>query len=127
MKNEFIQRRKTLRKALIKKFGTMSQFCREAGVDRTELQILFAVKAPNLVFLKRIEALAVSVKPKPPEGVLEPSKLKALQEAINAAGGVRPFCRENKAFKVQTVYQVVAGMYQRRSPKVEALLKHFGI
>lgn len=127
MTKEFIKRRKMLKDGITEKYGTQSQFCRLAGVNRMELQILFAVKYPDLKFLKRVESLAGSVKPKPTHEVLEPAKLEALKRAINASGGVGPFCKEHTQFSRHTVNQIVAGRYGTVSRKVKELLKHFGI
>lgn len=118
---------KLLRIAIKKKFGTISEFARQSGVNRTELQILFAVKNPNLKFLKRIKILLHSVTPLQPVNHLTTPNLERLREALNKAGGVTQFCRENKGFIKNTVNQIIAGRYKTLSPSVLKLFAHFGL
>jgi len=115
-------------KAIIKnKFGSLSQFARQAGIDRYKLQLQFALKYPDSKFMALVNRKAGSLKPEPFHGLIDPKKLTSLRGAINASGGVGAFCRENKGFSRDSVNQIVAGKYKRMSPGVKRLFGHFKI
>lgn len=119
--------RPKLKKEIAKKFGSQSQFARLAGIDRMRLQILWVVKNPDLEFLAQVRSLLHRVKPKPSQEPLTPKLLKLIRGAINASGGVGPFCKENKGFSRDTINQIVAGRYKTQSAKVKELLAHLKI
>lgn len=117
----------SLKDRIQKKFGSISEFARQTGIDRTSIQILFAVKNPDQKLLALVDRKATVSKVRKPDGLIDPKKLESLKRAINASGGVGAFCRENKGFSRDTVNQVVAGKYKRMSPGVKRLFNHLKI
>lgn len=117
----------SVKKTIKERFGTMSNFARQAEIDRYELQKLFARKEIDFKDLKRLQRLATGMRVRVGEGDIDPRKLERLKRAVMKAGGVYAFCKENKQFSRFSVYQVLQGKYKRMSPGVSKLFAHFQI
>jgi hypothetical protein len=118
--------RENLKAEIKETFGTYSNFCRLAGIDRYKFQRDFLQAfhvEPKEV--KRIAGIVAGLKDSAVNKANIVPKLKSLREAIKASGGVKAFCRKNKKFKAGSVYNA---LYNRPGYMSVAtkLLKHFG-
>lgn len=115
-------------KAKIKKhFGTYSEFCRRAKINRYHFQRDF-LEASHVeaMDIADIDSLVDSLSD---QGFTLPqirSKLKSLRKALKESGGVPAFCKANPDFKQGSVNGAIYGRagYVKTAEK---LIKHFGI
>jgi len=112
-----------VKKVIKKRFGSISEFARQAGLDRYELQKLFALKKPDPKKMADVERKATRLEAKAPERALRASDVESLKTALMKAGGVMAFCGENKGFQPNSIYQVLNGRVKNKSPMVERLFK----
>lgn len=125
--------KESLKKQIKKKFGKYSNFARAANWNRYELQRDFLTKRrvddDTLKKVARlVSTLSHEVPPRSDRNTAK--KIKSLRRALNDAGGVIKFCRENPAFSTGTVFKVLAGdqRYIGGNGKVmKRLFEHFGL
>lgn len=130
MNDEFIKRfmnTKSVKRAIKRKFGSMSEFARQSGIARIELQVVLNSKTPHKKRLAAINAKATRLRVRPSKGVVVPQKLDRLKRAIMKAGGVVTFCRENSGFSVDSVFHILQGKRKRMAGVTKSLFEHFGI
>ncbi len=105
----------------------MSAFALAAKVDRYGLQKLFARKEINRVALRDLSKLVELTSPL--EAAIDPDKIKALTKAMEEAGGVAQFCRDNTQFNENTLKHImyVGRKTMARGKVLQELFEHFGI
>jgi len=112
-----------LRDSIKKKFGTMSNFARIGGINRYDLQKMFARKDMNPVDRSVIEkALKLENK-----GHIDQDKLSRIKKAIDDAGGCYTFTKDNEGFPQRLTYMIYNGEQKRESKLYKRLLLHFKI
>jgi hypothetical protein len=119
----------SVKKKMKRKFGTYSDFCRAAKLDRYLFQKDFLTKKKvEREYLLRIARMVERIEPESSKPVFTRGKLKLLKRAVNESGGVIAFCRES-GFSQDTVFKVLAynDTYRTVTPIVKRLLDHFGI
>lgn len=123
-----------VKRAIKNKFKSFNRFCKLARVDRYEdFQKFFAAyekkKTPerylHLEHLDNLRKLTDNKKLVDTE--MTPARIKLVKAAIKIRGGRLEFCRKNKKFSPQTVWQVMNGSRRFISKKVRALLDHLNI
>lgn len=110
-----------------KTFGTYSEFCRKAKINRYEFQRDF-LQARNVSKedVSEINGIVASLSD---QGLTLPeirSKLKSLRKALKEFGGVPAFCKANPEFKQGTVNGAIYGR-SGYAKYAEKLIKHFGL
>lgn len=116
-------KQENIKKSIKKKFGTLSKFCKLSGYDRMKLQILLAVRHPELMELSHVSDLCRKTKLKALEGDITPKIVNALKSKLEVFGGVRLFCSKYPEFAEPSVYQILDGNRVRLSKKVKKLCK----
>jgi len=123
-----------LKDRIKEKFGTLSNFSRLAGIDRTALQIVFDKNTkPTKEELQKLNAACKSIKAVQTGNVIDPKKLERLRAAIDECGGVYKFCRDNPGDEVtpgydeNQIYPLLSGKRKRNSDLLKRLYDHFGI
>lgn len=119
----------SVKKKIKRKFGTYSDFCRVAKLDRYMFQKDFLTKKKvESKYLTEIARIVERLEPEQLKPVFTRAKLKLLKRAIMASGGVIAFCQEN-GYSQDTVFKVLAygENYRTVTPVVKKLLDHFGI
>ena len=116
-----------LKDKITRKFGTLSNFSRLAGIDRYELQKKFARRVLDPNDLAMIEWKARTLTSKKGAGDIAPKKLRDLKRAVREYGGVLKFTTDNPTFSRDSVNQILAGRRKRISPVVKSLLEFFRI
>lgn len=119
-----------LKKLITDKFGTMARFCRIIGHQLYDMQLLIhrANRGNDMEDARRIRDLVkkTSAEQEDPKLVSHVERAK-LKKAIEKAGGVDLFVKENKGYIGSSVYKIITGNRKVRTKKVQALLDHFGI
>jgi hypothetical protein len=116
-----------------KKFGSISNFSRISGIDRTRLQVLFRVKNPDRDELNQVRKAYMEFKNVQTGNVVDPERLKKLKKAIDDAGGPYKFTKDTvdengkPIFETRAVYYVFDGERTRLSKLMKRLLDHFQI
>ncbi len=116
-----------LKDKITRKFGTLSNFSRLAGIDRYELQKKFARRSLDPADTKKIEDLTRTLTPHKGKGDIAPKKLNELKRAVREYGGVLKFVTDNPDFSRDSVNQILAGRRKRISPVVKSLFESFKI
>ncbi|NCX55961.1 MAG: hypothetical protein EBW87_02030 [Burkholderiaceae bacterium] len=116
-----------LKNRIQKKFRTISNFARISGIERYELQKLFAVKNPDLDMLIRVEKAYKMCKSVDTGNVISSDKLQALKACIDEAGGVYKFTTDFPNFTRRDVYDIYNGKRKRLTPFMQSLFDHFKI
>lgn len=113
----------TLKKKIKKKFGTYSKFTSLVKLDRYAFQRDFLVKeSVEDWFFDNINALCTTLKDQSTKQALTKAKIASLKRALNEAGGVIAFCRENEGFSEHTLFQIIGGKYKTETKTVRKLL-----
>lgn len=106
------------------KHKTLSAFARMAGIDRYELQKMFAREMSKQEQKQILDALEIV----PAEDLSIPAdKLELLRSKIQEAGGIPKFASDNPGFEKRHVYLAYNGEFTVQSKTVQQLFKHFGI
>jgi hypothetical protein len=117
-----------VKKQIKKKFKTLSNFARCAGIDRTRLQVIFA--RDTRPTKEEIQALADQCKTteyRETGNLVDHEKVEALRGHIEAAGGVYRFGKDNPQFPTESIYLILNGTRKRHSKLVQSLFDHFKI
>lgn len=116
-----------LKDRITRKFGTLSNFSRLAGIDRYELQKKFSRRSLDPSDLAMLEGKARTLTPSKGKGDIAPKKLNELKRAVREYGGVLKFTTDNPGFSRDSVNQILAGRRKRISPVVKSLFESFKI
>lgn len=113
------------------KFGSMSVFARKAGIDRYELQKMFARKElTDLQTANLITALA-RTDDLPEADQITPEQVERLRNEIMCMGGVHSFSEfaktEGHDFPVTSIYQVLDGKRKKMAGLAKRLFEYFEI
>lgn len=120
--------RKQLMAAIKEKFGTYSNFCEQAGLDRYKLQKYFLgnvnceqeeIDKIEKVFSKTENNVSADFN----------KAVKKIKRALKKYGGAYKFSKDNPEFNENTIHQIVMDdtRYKRMTPVVESLMKKLGI
>lgn len=116
-----------LKKSIKKKFGTLSNFCRCSGMDRTKLQILLARDTrPSQEELEAVAGLCKDTQAKDTIGI-DWDKMALVFQRIDEYGGIVKFCKDHEQFPINALYVLKNKKYKRHSRLVQALYDHFQI
>ena len=119
--------KQALKRLITRKFKTISNFGRCAGIDRIELQKFFARDTrPSDESFQAMEDKYKATEFKLTGNVVEEEKLEVLRGLLEKEGGVHRFCKANR-FDVTGVYKLFDGKPKRKSKLVNALFGHFKI
>jgi hypothetical protein len=114
-----------LKRQIKVKFGSQSKFARLAGIDRYDLQKLFARKDEDHDVVQEIWGICQSTANTGESTDLNQAVILRLSKAIKKAGGVYRFAKDNPEFAEKSVYQILSGKRKRITPNVTKLLQHF--
>lgn len=115
-----------VRKKIKKKFGTYSKFAKAAGIDEYEFRLRFlGAHRVDKSEIHRIAALCESTNELGPE--ISADKIAALREAIESRGGVIQFCRDNRQFAEQSIFQILNGTRKKKTNKVQEVFDFLGV
>lgn len=114
-----------LKRQIKVKFGSISKFARLSGVDRYDLQKLFARKDEDRDVVDEIWGIYQTTANKSESTELNQAIILRLSKALEKAGGVYRFAKDNPEFAEKSVYQILSGKRKRITPNVSKLLKHF--
>jgi hypothetical protein len=120
-------KKEVLKTKIKKKFGSLSNFARVAGIDRYSLQKTFARKEIPSEERAVLEKAYQDLDGKPTGNVIDPDKLALLRAKIDEVGGRYQFCKLNPDFNIREVYYVYSGERVRLSKLVQRLFDHFNI
>lgn len=114
-----------LKKAIKKKFGTMSNFARLANLDRYWLQKQFARKVMSPLDSRALQKAVEKTRSRPSAMDVDPKKLDRLREAVMKSGGVVEFCKQFPDFNPNSLKQILGMRRKRLSPVIRRLFEHF--
>ncbi len=117
--------KESIHKEIIKKFGSMSKFARLSGLDRYELQKVFARKVNDEETLCKIEGKIRRTANKSDKNEITVRQIDSLRKALKTAGGVIEFSKANPQFPEKSVYQILSGRRKRMTKKVQELFSYF--
>lgn len=113
-----------LREEIKKKFGSIANFCRVAGLTKYELDKKFDGSI-SMSEYKKLHDTVMSKQPLPSVMQMESNKIERLRATIADLGGVDVFCVKNPQFSRATVYEILRGRRKLASKTVKALFEHF--
>jgi len=124
-----------LTKKIKGKFGTISRFCRFAGIDRYELQILFTLirkrKNPSEEQRERLaelNRLVIDTREKQNDkDITFEIRHKAKKAIDNDYGGVQNFVFHHPEINEVNVYHLLQGRRKLRTKKINHILNILGI
>lgn len=117
-----------LKEKIKKKFGTISNFSRVAGLDRYRLQIVFNKNTkPTKEELEAIHQACKDNKAKETGDLIDPGKLEQLKARMTEYGGVYKFCKDYPNYQYDPIYKLISGKKKRNSDLVKRLFDHFEI
>lgn len=122
-----------LKKKIKSKFGTISRFCRIAGLDRYEIQKFFAATAKKMTpereaYIRKLNEMVLLTSNKGNSNYEITATLrKKIKKAIEDKGGVINFCSDNQEFSQFSIWQIMSGKRKRRTKKVNQLINKLNI
>jgi len=113
-----------LKAQIRKKFNTISQYAKETGRDRYELQKYFSSPMKYRNELKSI-GKEVRTSRKIGKERVPFDKIKSLRVAIEKEGGVYVFCKSERGniFRPQTLFQILQGRRKTITPVMKVLFE----
>lgn len=116
-----------VKKAILKKFGSLSRFARMTKRDRYKLQKLFQLKEPPEAKLAELMLAVESEIHRKDPNEIKPGDLAKLKQALKDYGGIAKFCRDFPQYKYRSVTKITQGDVTRISRISTELFQHFEI
>lgn len=117
---------------ILEKYKSMSKFGRKAGIDRYDLQKMFARKELTDTESARLLTALGRTDDLPEANEITPAQVERLRNEINAMGGVHHFSKymldeEKLDFPVTSIYQVLDGRRKKMAGFPKRLFDYFEI
>lgn len=121
-------RNESIKKEIQDKFGSLSEFARQAKYNRNNLQTLLQKREPDQDKLREVRSLCRSTDYVTPSTDISPEKRKQLQKAIIAKYETTyMFLKENPQFPQGSTYDLLKGSRVKITALVRSLFAHFAI